>query len=365
MNIETPKVIIDYNIIKNNINKMQEIVSSNSCSLRPHVKTHKIPDIAKMQIDAGAVGISVAKIGEAEIMVNAGIEDIFIAYPILGEHKIKRLLKLNRKIRLIVGVENLYALNQLNKYAKEDNQTLELRVEIDTGMGRSGVEYAKAESFFNQTTNFSNIKITGIFTFKGLIYKGEVTRDAEKAGFEESNMMVDLANRLRKNCFNIKDISVGSTPTAKYACMVDGVTEVRPGTYVFNDQMLVNLKVCEEKDCAARVLSTIKKKKKLGKAIIDGGSKTFSTDAPMDKFPYFLKGYGKIVGHDNITLSGLSEEHGTLMIEHDDGKLSVGDTVSVIPNHVCTTINLHNELAFSQNNEIYDKKPVSARGMVY
>ncbi|GKX32252.1 alanine racemase [Vallitalea longa] len=365
MKIDTPKVIIDYDIMKNNIHKMQELVSNNSCSLRPHIKTHKIPDIAKMQIEAGAVGISVAKIGEAEVMADAGIDDIFIAYPIIGEDKIKRLLKLNKKIRLIVGTESIYAIKQLDKYAKEDNQILELRVEIDTGMGRSGVEYQKVESFFDNIAGFSNINITGIFTFKGLIYNGEVTRDAKNAGYEESNMMVDLANRLRKKGFDIKDISVGSTPTAKYACMVEGVTEVRPGTYVFNDQMLVNLNVCEEKDCAARVLSTIVSKQKFGKAIIDGGNKTFSTDASMDKFPYFLKGYGKVVGYDNITLSGLSEEHGTILIDNDNGELSIGDTISIIPNHVCTTINLHNELAFVSNNNIIDKKMVSARGMVY
>lgn len=365
MNPETPYIAIHYSTVKQNIIHMATMAKNNGCNLRPHIKTHKIPEIAKMQIDAGAIGITVAKIGEAKVMAAHGIEDIFIAYPIIGEDKIQHLIALNQKIRLIVGVDSLSGAKALSKAFEKVNQAIEVRLEIDTGMGRTGVPYDEAFDFARKINCYMGLKLTGIFTFKGLVYQGKATLDWEKAGLEEGKMMVELADQLRYSGINIEDVSVGSTPTAASAARVDGVTEVRPGTYVFNDTMLVNMGICQWDACAASVVTTVVSAHQPDKVIVDGGNKTFSTDAPLNVFPHYLQGYGKIIGRDGVFLEKLSEEHGTIRLEKEEGSLKVGDQLAIIPNHICTTINLHDKVYFIEDSGQMRAVKVEGRGKVY
>lgn len=366
MGIETPYIIIDYDVMKRNIERMQDVADKNGCKLRPHIKTHKIPEIAQMQVNAGADGITTAKISEAEVMAEHGLNNIFIAYPIIGEGKIRRVLDLNRRIKLIVGLDSVVGANALSKAALASNQVLEVRIEIDTGLRRTGAPYEKAVDFARSIASLKGIHITGIFTFKGLMFKGNVTLDREKAGLEEGTLMVKLASDLRKEGFDIRDVSVGSTPTAAFVAMVPGVTEIRPGTYVFNDSMLVNAGVCKQKDCAATVVSTIISRSDEHIAIIDSGNKTISTDSAQGVFPYFLEGYGKILCDKQLVLERLSEEHGIITIsEAGSFELGVGDTVSIIPNHICTTINLHDRVYFYINGQPLREVAVAGRGKVY
>lgn len=366
MTLETPYIIIDYDVLKRNIERMQKVADKNGCKLRPHIKTHKIPEIAQMQVDTGANGITTAKVSEAEAMAEQGLNNIFIAYPIIGEGKIKRVLNLNRRIKLIVGVDSIEGANALSEKALADNQVVEVRIEIDTGLHRTGVPYENAVDFAKRVNCLKGIHITGIFTFRGLIYKGNVTQDREKAGLEEGTLMVQLASDLRKEGLDIRDISVGSTPTAAFAAMVPGVTEIRPGTYVFYDSMLVNAGVCEQKDCAAAVVSTVVSRPDKHIAVIDGGNKTISTDAAQGVFPYYLKGYGKIIQNEQLVLERLSEEHGIITIpEAEPFELNVGDIVTIIPNHICTTINLHDRVFFYKEGQPLREVVVAGRGKVY
>lgn len=365
MNIETPCILIDMDIMKKNINDMAGKIKANGCSLRPHVKTHKMPEIAKMQLDGGAVGVTVAKVSEAEVMSEHGIKDIFIAYPIIGRNKINRVLELSKKIRLIVGVDSLYGANELNNAAKEKGQIMEIRMEVDTGLRRTGVPYGSAENLAAEVIKLDNLNLTGIYTFRGLVYNGKATLDREKAGLEEGELMVDLANRLRKNGINIKEISAGSTPTAEYAAKVPGITEVRPGTYVFYDTMQHNMNVCSWDQCAAKVLVTVISRPTHELAIIDGGSKTFSTDAPLGVFPHYLVGNGKVVEDENLVLERLTEEHGMISVNAGAKELNIGDKLQIIPNHVCSAINLHNKVYFIENGDVIKEVKVAARGMLY
>lgn len=365
MKIETPCLVIDYETMLRNIEKMALLAKNSGCKLRPHTKTHKSPRIAKMQLEAGACGITVAKLGEAEVMAQNGIRDIFVAYPVIGESKVKRVLELNRRIRLIVGTDSLKGAKALAEAAFSDGQEIEVRMEVDTGLRRTGVPYEKAVDFAKAIGGYQGIRLTGIFTFKGLIYEGKTTLDREKAGLEEGTLMAELAAKLRKEGVPIEDVSVGSTPTAAYAAGVPGVTEIRPGTYVYNDIMTVNLGVCSPEDCAVSVLTTVVSRPADDYAVIDGGNKTFSTDAALEAFPYNLKGYGRIVEDGRLTLAKLSEEHGIIKTSEESIGLNTGDIISIIPNHVCTTVNLHDTAYLLKNGRITEELPVAARGRVY
>ena len=365
MNVETPCIVIDYDVMCNNIERFSQMAKQNNCKLRPHVKTHKIPEIAQMQIEAGAQGITVAKISEAEIMAHGGIDDIFIAYPIIGDRKTKRILELDANIRLIVGIDSMEGAKALSMAAQSENRLIEARVEVDTGLKRTGVPYEEVESFMNQISKLDGIAVKGIYTFRGLIYKGEKTQDRQKAGMEEGTLMVELANRLKKEGHCIQDISVGSTPTAEFAAQVSGINEVRPGTYVFNDAMQINMSVCKEEECAAMVWATVVSRPTENIVVIDGGSKAFSTDTPLGVFPHYLKGYGKIINYDDLIFDRMSEEHGIITVPNGAEAPEIGECICVIPNHICTTVNLHNKLYIARKGKIEREVTVSARGMVY
>lgn len=365
LNVETPCLIIDVEKMKRNINMMAGIARDNGVSLRPHIKTHKIPEIAKMQIEAGAKGITVAKVSEAEIMAANGIDDIFIAYPIIGNSKVERVLDLSGRIRLITGVDSIAGAKFLSDAALARGQTAEVWIEVDTGFRRTGVPYETVTGFASEISKFKGLRITGIYTYKGLTYKGKATDDREKAGLEESQMMVEAARRLEKAGIKVSNISVGSTPTGEFAASVPGITEIRPGTYVFNDAMQVKVGTCSTDDCAAKILVTVISVNSDEYAVIDGGCKTFPTDTALDAFPHYLKGYGMIEGYEEFVINRLSEEHGMVDTTKGAKKPRVGQQLMVIPNHICPAMNLQNHVYFLEKDNKIRKVPVAARGMLY
>ena len=363
--LPTPCVLIDLKIVEQNLERMAQIAKESGVALRPHTKTHKIPYLASRQIEKGAAGITVAKISEAEVMAAHGIKDIFVAYPVIGQHKIKRITELNNGIRLIIGVDSLEGARALAQAAGMAKQTIEVRLEVDTGFKRTGVQYDKALGLALEISGMEGLNLTGIYTFHHLIYQGERTHDREKAGLEEGTLMVTLAEEMNRAGLKIKDISVGSTPTAEYVAKVPGITEIRPGTYIFNDMIQVHNKSCTLADCAAKVLTTVVSAPSNKLAVIDGGNKTFSTDCQPNNPPYYMKGYGLIEEIEDYALTRLTEEHGMITAINDDAvRLEPGKLLTVIPNHVCTTINLHNKVYFI-SEETVEEVVVEGRGMVY
>ncbi len=341
---------------------MAGIARERGVQLRPHVKTHKIPAIAGEQMQAGATGITVAKVSEAVIMAENGIRDIFIAYPLVTDSKIERALRLNRRTRLTVGVDSKEGARRLSKMAASDGRVLDVRLEVDTGLRRTGISLSGAVELASRIMSLENLNLSGIYTYRGAVMEGgSPTLDLKAAGLEEGQLMVSLADRIRERGIDIENVSLGSTPTAIFAGEVDGVTEIRPGTYVFYDRMQARLGACSLEECAATVTVTVVSRPSEDLVIIDGGSKTFATDVPPDKKPLNLKGFGHVVGHSDAVLERLTEEHGMLRVtgEHD---LGIGDTISVIPNHVCSTVNLHNEVSFVDESGTVEQVEVAARG---
>ena len=360
--VETPHLLIDSLRMRSNIEKMSSLARALGVRLRPHVKTHKIPKIAREQLEAGAAGITVAKVSEAEVMAGDGIQDIFIAYPLVTDSKIERALRLSERINLTVGVDSFEGARRLSERAASADRTIDTRLEVDTGLKRTGVIRSEAVELASKVATLKNLNLSGIYTYRGAVLEdGSPTLDLKKAGLHEGELMVSLADKMRENGIEIEDVSLGSTPTAAFAGEVGGVTEIRPGTYIFYDRMQARLGACSFEECAATVVVTVVSRPSVDLAIVDGGSKTFATDVLPDRKPLNLKGFGQVVGYPDAVLERLTEEHGMLRVTDGDTP-KVGDTLWIIPNHVCSTVNLHDEVDFVDESGATERIVVAARG---
>lgn len=365
MLLETPCIVADLAIIKKNILQTQELCNSYGCNLRPHIKTHKSVEIARMQIEAGAVGITCAKVSEAEVMADGGITDIFIAYPLIGESKLNRAMTLAKKLkRLILAVDSLIGAEALSQMAKKHGLKVEVRLEIDTGAKRTGVSVQNAVDLALAISKLSNLQLSGLYTFKGMMHQSKPTTDKNEAALEECTLLHQISCALSEKGVKLKDLSAGSTPTG-LACAATGlVNEVRPGTYVFYDQMCVLQGVCKQEDVAAHIVATVVSTPTPGYAIIDGGSKTFPTDVALNQPPFNAHSYAYVLGKDHLRLDRLNEEHGILRsFDESPTGLQIGDTLQLSPNHICPAINLQNYI-WLKDGDTYRKLPIDARGML-
>lgn len=358
----TPSVYVSYDKLRKNISTMHQRVMQNGCNIRPHIKTHKTSAITQLQLEAGADGITVAKVSEAETMERAGIRDIFIAYPVMGREKLLRVKRLNRKCRLIVGVDSVECAKALSDIA--GGKSIEVRLEIDSGLKRTGVPPEKALNVALEISKLKDIRLTGIYTFKGLTYRGVFSPDCGLAAGEEAAILADIKARLNQAGLGIVDVSAGSTPTAVPASGCTDVTEVRPGTYVFYDYMNVKLGVCTLDDCAAVVKTTVVSKPYDNLIVVDAGSKSICPDIPLKTNPYQFESYGYVVEYPHLMLTRLSEEHGMLYLPENTDSPAVGEVISIIPNHICPTINLYDYLFMEKDGGI-KRVRIDARGKNY
>ncbi len=369
--IDTPSILIDTRAMERNIERMAKLVRDAGVALRPHSKTHKSPEIARLQLRAGAPGVTVAKVGEAEVMVKGGIRDLFIAYPLASAAKIDRALDLALTSHIVFAADSMEIASLLAERAAGRGQVAEVRMEVDSGMRRTGVKRSDARALARAMAAMKGLSLTGIFTFRGSLIDGQPTLDRKRAGLEEGRLMAELAEALRSDGIPIREVSVGSTPTAEYAASVPGVTEVRPGTYVFCDRSEVAYGVCAVADCAATLLVTVVSRPASDYIVVDGGNKSLSADSQPDKPPTHLPGYGEVVGYPDAVVERMSEEHGMIAIRPEH-PFKVGDRLRIIPNHVCTTVNLHNVMYLTDSPDRLvedpeapaEEMPIAGRGMV-
>jgi len=329
--LDTPALYVDLDALERNIAQMQQQCRSWGVALRPHTKTHKIPEIAQMQLDAGAIGITVAKLGEAEVLPG---DDVLIAYPLV-KAKLPRLTALAQKRRVKVAVDSVEIARDL--------QGIDTLVEIDVGVGRTGAQSPEqAVAIAKACTDFQ-----GIFYWPSWL---------DEAGFRAACVKIDaVLEALAAAGFGAKIVSGGSTPGASKTPLIPQTTEIRPGTYVFYDASSLHAKVCVEDDCALRVLTTVVSTAVPGQCVIDAGSKTFSSD------PTFGVGtFGHFPGR-SWTMRKMNEEHGYVEI---DGKPGVGEKVWVVPSHCCATVNLHDDIWYGRGGRVNGSWKVAARGKV-
>ncbi|NPV42567.1 MAG: D-TA family PLP-dependent enzyme [Firmicutes bacterium] len=360
-NLSTPHLIIRRDVLENNIRDMALFAQSAGVSLRPHIKSHKIPEIARLQIEFGAKGITVSKIGEAEVMADSGIDDIFIAYQIIGKDKIQRLIDLAKRVNVRVGVDSLYGLDILNEAFENQGFAIDVMIEIDTGLKRCGLEPGKGViDFAKEVLKRRALNFKGIFTHAGNAYGAQNRDQVRQIGEEEGRVMARLADELNRHGINVEVVSVGSTPTAKISGKEKRVTEIRPGNYVFYDAIQMGLGTADENMCSLRVLTTVISKPSPDRAIIDAGSKTFALDKGAHGVSN-VKGFGYIVGKKGVVIERLSEEHGILDISQNHD-IQIGEMLEVIPNHACPVINLFDEVAYVEGSRVKGFWKIAARG---
>jgi D-serine deaminase-like pyridoxal phosphate-dependent protein len=317
-----------------------------------------------MQMEAGAAGITCAKVSEAEVMADGGLKDIFIAYPMVGDFRIRRAIALkNRVDRLILAVDSLEGAQRLNDAAIAADVRLEVRLEVDTGAKRTGAPRMKAASLAREIAGMKNLDLTGIYTFKSLLYKDRPTDQNELAGREEGEMMRDIANTIREAGVTIRDISAGSTPTGLAVAQTGLVTEIRPGTYIFKDVMLTRENVGTLDEIAVRFFATVVSTPNEEYAVIDGGTKTFPTHVPILTPPMNYPGYAMAQGRPDLRLTRMNEEHGMLISTQGKTGLSVGQKIALLPIHVCTAVNMQNQVYLMEKGALRVQK-VDARGML-
>ncbi|HLW02515.1 MAG TPA: alanine racemase [Ktedonobacterales bacterium] len=359
LEVDTPALLVDRDRLDANISRFAAMASRTGVALRPHIKTHKTLEIAALQVQAGASGITCAKLGEAEVYADAGFTDVFVAYPLIGQEKARRAAQLARRCTMTVGVESVTGIQQLSMAASEADVLLNVRLELDSGLRRTGVAAAEALELCRLILAAPALHLDGIFTFRGVSFPGAPTRESDVLGQQEGEWMVAQAELLRAAGIPINAVSVGSTFTAAAAACVPGVTEVRPGTYVFFDRMTTKGAANTLDEIALSVLATVVSRPAQDMAIIDAGSKTFSGDVVPAAVG--LKGYGVTVdGHSGI-LERMNEEHGFVRLASGFVP-AIGDHLAFFPNHVCTTVNLSDELVVMQQGIVTDRWRVAARG---
>jgi len=358
--LETPCVVIDVETAKRNIVSMQKTADDCGCALRPHIKTHKMPYFAALQLRAGAEGICCAKVSEAEVMADTGIDDIFIAYPMVGEFRIKRAAALARRIRrLILSVDSREAADLLESCAAREQIHFEVRLEVDTGAGRTGAALEKVCELALYISTLEHLELTGIYTFKSLVLQSTPTTDNAAAAVEEGRLMAEAAQAVRQAGVELQDVSAGSTPTGKLVAATGCVNEIRPGTYIFNDFMMLQEKAARYEEIAARIFVTVVSVQD-GYAVIDGGTKTFPMDIAPDTEPFHYPGYAVVEDDPGCCLLRMNEEHGMLSVPKGT-ELRVGDILTLLPIHVCTAVNMHNEVYLYDGGTLR-KETVAARG---
>lgn len=360
--LDTPYLMLDLDQLNRNITHMALFAKENGLLLRPHAKTHKCPKIARRQLAEGAAGLTVAKLGEAEVFADHGVTDIFIAYPVVGELKIERLLQLAKRVHVRTIVDDEESALALSKAFVAAGMKLTVRIKVDTGMGRCGVKPGgPALALARQVTAMPGLQLEGITTHAGHIY-GAATREEQRTiGRAEGEQMVRTAELLRAKGIPVSVVSVGATPSVTISGKVKGVTEIRPGNYVFYDGIQVGLGVASWKQCALRVVTQVISRPTPSQVLVDGGSKTFCLDQGAHGLNV-VKGYGYIVGQPDTVLNRLSEEHGFLQLGPKSGPLRLGETIEVIPNHACTVVNNFDRIHVFHEGTLIGLWPVAAQG---
>lgn len=358
--LDTPFVLIDLDKVERNLTNMQRIATDAKIALRPHAKTHKIPALAHKQLKAGAIGITVAKLGEAEVMAAAGIDNILIAYPIIGEKKVARLIDLSKQTQITVAIDSYEAALGISEAAELANVRIGILIEMDCGFGRVGLAPGKPVlDLAKQVVSLSGLELKGILTFAGHSYDADNPEELRKVSMEEGKLAVETANLLRENGLPVETISVGSTPSSRYVSLVPGITDIRPGTYIFGDLMQVKIRAHELENCALTVKVTVISRPANNRAVIDAGTKIFTMDGENSPLG---TGRGMVVGHPGIRVAWLTEEHGMLELSSTDETLAIGDTLEIIPVHCCAVINMVDEVAAIRKNEVEEIWQVLGRG---
>ena len=357
--LDTPAALVDLDRLERNICNWQSSITSKGVKFRPHIKTHKVPEIARMQRDAGANGIVCAKVSEAEPFADVGFNDICIGYPIFGEAKWLRLAELAKRVRLTVNCDSEEAAKGLSQAASGAAVTIHVQIDIDSGLHRGGIPFDDLERIkrlAERIQSLPNLDFEGITTHRSL--DAAHNKAPRQAGLEEGSIMVEIAKELCSSGLPVREVTAGSTPTGRGAAEISGITEVRAGTYIFNDLMQVGWGSAKEDDLALSILCTVVSHPVPDRLTIDAGSKTFSGDKPQageGSLPVIQKAADR-----KIFIERMNEEHGMARVEEP---VKLGEKIRFFPYHVCPCVNLNDQLVGFRGERVEVVWPIRARGL--
>ncbi len=353
--LPTPAVLIDVPTVRRNIARMADLAQGFGVELRPHWKTSKSAQIARMQVDAGAVGLTAATGAEVEALVAAGFTDIFWAYPPVGPHRVATAMRVAQQARLIVGVDSVASAAPLSAAAASAGIEIEARLEVDSGLGRTGVDPADAVTAARAIAALPGLRVEGVFTHEGQVQG--VGADPERrtaVGTAAGSVLAETAARIRADGLELTSVSVGSTAGARSAPAVPGITEARPGTYVYGDENQVAIGTIDPADTAMTVLSRVISTERGEPVLIDAGIKAMSSDGSMHGDGRF----GTVVSPGGGVLATGHEEHGFI---RGSSHLRVGDLIRIRPNHACGLTNMHSRVFAIEDDVVADIWPVLGR----
>jgi D-serine deaminase-like pyridoxal phosphate-dependent protein len=368
--LPTPQVLVDRVVLARNIARMQAEVRTHGKVLRPHAKTHKSPLIARQQIDAGAVGVCCAKLGEAEVFATAGIDDIRLPYPVHPSNA-ARVLALLDKVRLSIIVDHPDVAAAWSNELGRAGRILDVLVKVDVGFHRCGVDPHQpgALALVRQVAHSPGLRFRGLLSHAGHAYHASSDQDVSAIARAEADLLLGLAEAAGREGIAVEEVSVGATPSARHSLGIDGITEMRPGNYVYFDRTQVALGAARIEDCGLSVLARVVSKPAADRIILDCGSKTLTNDAARGFSA--MPGYGAVLEaleatafDASLVIERLSEEHATVRVTTGSTRLSPGDLVRVIPNHSCVVSNLVDEIRLVEELTVVQTLPVAARGRI-
>jgi D-serine deaminase-like pyridoxal phosphate-dependent protein len=346
--LETPAVTVDLDIMEDNIRRVQGHLDRHGIGNRPHVKTHKIPEIGKLQMAAGAIGITCQKVGEVEVFADAGVaEDVLLTYNILGRQKSDRLMAVAKRLRrLVVVLDNEVVARDLSEAGVRHGADVRFLVECDTGFGRNGVQTPEAAlDLARLGMKLPRMDFQGLMTFPNREPDTRLFFDRALQLFKQAGIPVPV-------------VSGGGTPGIFTAQDFPMLTEHRAGTCVYNDAMVVRSGTATWDNCAMRVRVTVVSRPTTTRAIVDAGTKVLTSDL------YGMPGYGHVLEYPEAAITGLSEEHGTVDLAACRERPRVGDVVEVVPNHCCVVSNMVDEVYGVRRGQVEVAWRVAARGRV-
>ena len=353
----TPAAVVDLDRMEANLAKMAAYVQQHALQLRPHTKTHKSPEMAAEQMRRGAVGLTVAQLHEAQVMSRAAA-DILLAHPPVGTAKLERLFALPAHVQLTVALDSAAALEPLAHAAAARGRDIGVLVELDLGMHRVGiVDVAEAVRLCQRCDQLDGVTWRGIMFYPGHIRQH--VADQDKALEELDAALQNVLQRLHDAGLTPAVVSAGSTPAAFASHRVRGLTEIRPGTYIYNDRTTAELGACTLDECAYTVLATVVSTAVPGQAVVDAGSKALFREELRGSASH---GFGMLLDRPEVIVKGMSEEHGLLDLAHTEWRPRVGDLVRIIPNHVCVSVNLHDTIWGVRGDRIERNWAVAGRG---
>jgi len=346
LELETPVPVVDLEIVHQNIRRLQRYCDAHELKLRPHIKTHKLPLFAHEQCKAGAIGITVQKMGEAEVMTQTGMTDVLLTYNVVGQAKAERLAHLTHFARISVAIDNDKALESVAWAAGRACSPIGVLIEFESGGNRQGVQTPE------QAIALAKVAVKqSMIEFKGLMTYPTSTKTAE---------FLDKALPLFSEAgIEVPVISGGGTPDAYRTHRLAPVTEIRVGTYIYNDRMMIAAKAASLEQCALTILATVVSRPTRERAVIDAGSKTLSSDLLP---PGQGDGYGFLPDYPDASITRLNEEHGVVDLEHSARKPETGERVRIIPNHACVVTNLHDQVYLHRDGAILAALPIYLRG---